>query len=220
MSDEGSIDISTFRFDSAYLDRYGAPKLSKLTECNAPPLEYQSRYFISYIVNSMLVKHKDPVHRMILMFGRRVQQAVREYRRGRHLLLGYVDKLPQTNVHLIMALNAIASFEQCIALACQAAALLGRIEAYPKHTLIMEPLENRLKKIWNRSKHFDEDLLDIKVAPAEITAPVWLTNKGIESKVAAVTFRELHAALEGLVSALKFFGEDLPNQALERAAAK
>jgi hypothetical protein len=60
-----------------------------------------------------------------------------------------------------------------------------------------------LRLIWNRSKHFDEDLIIPNKTDADITAPVWRTNHGMSSTRASVTFNELHSLLSDLLKIFK-----------------
>lgn len=212
------------QFGAFVLDKYGAPKLSKLTEFNVPEMAEPPNYLGSFVLNSLLIMpHEDPEGRFILMFGRRVEHAIREYRKGRDLLLSYVAGLPQTNNHFLRALQAATHFEQCVGSICQAAALLtGLINRIP-NTPPPEPdnREARLKLIWNRAKHFDDDIEKRKNNTTEdITAPVWLTNDGIECTRATVTFDELHAVLLELLSGLRFYAEELPAKYQERQRAE
>ena len=75
--------------------------------------------------------------------------------------------------------------------------------------------EQRLRKLWNRSKHFDEDLADPDKSLPEITAPVWLTNEQIKSRTAWLSFVELHTILVNLIDALEFYAEGLPQKVVE-----
>ena len=59
-----------------------------------------------------------------------------------------------------------------------------------------------------------------KMAAEDITAPVWLTNTGISSETATVTWLELHGVLTKQQEALKFFAEDLPHKVVERRKAE
>ena len=118
---------------------------------------------------------------------------------GRELLLAYVEKLPQTNNHFLHAMDATGYFEQSIGFACQAASLFKRLVVLANREKVDDDREKRLRKIWNRSKHFDEDLVDPAIVNTDITAPVWLTNEGISSSVASVRFEELHSFLTDLV---------------------
>ena len=203
------------RFSNYVLGRFGAPKLGELTECNADEMDDPPNYLNSFVLNSIfVVSWQDPLGRLLLMFGRRVEQAIHEYRNGREILEVYVKSLPQTNNHFLHAMRATAHFEQCIASTCQAVAFRKRIVAlmHSDTSLPEDDCEKRLKHIWNRSKHFDEDLANPLVVSAEITAPVWLTNSGIESTRATISYTELASVLKDLIKDLKFFSEDFPKQ--------
>ena len=81
--------------------------------------------------------------------------------------------------------------------------------------------EGRLRLIWNRAKHFDEDITSSTMASEDITAPVWLANTGISAETATITWVELHSVLTEQQEALKFFAEGLPNRIVEvRKAAE
>ncbi len=193
---EISMNGSSGRFGSTVLNQYGAPKLSELNACGAPLQEEPPNYLATFVLNSIFIKnHVDPAGRLILMFGRRVLHAMQEYIRGRDLLFAYVQRLPQTNSHFLQAMDATTHFEQSIASACQATALLAKLSGQQK---LDDDRASHLRRIWNRSKHFDEDLVDPNKTDADITAPVWLTNHGISSTETSVTFDELHSLLSDL----------------------
>ena len=206
------------RLSSSLLSKFGAPKLGELTECGVPSLDESPSYLGSFVLNSIFVfELREPLARMVLMFGRRVDHAVREYRTGRELLVSYVEGLSEKNNHFLQAMRAITHFEHCISSVCQASGFITRINAILDPATFGEKDDRvvRLKKMWNRSKHFDEDLEEPSLPSAEITAPIWVTNQGLESTSASVTFEELHSMMVDLLSALRFFAEELPRQIVE-----
>ncbi len=213
------------RYAAFVVNGFGAPSLSELTECGVPEIDEPKNYLGSLVLNNLFaVQYPDPMKRLTLMFGRRADNAVREYRTGRELLLSYLQRLPQGNNHFLIALRAATHFEHCIGSASQAAALLDRLLDVANARDPSEPpdsrdRERRLKLIWNRAKHFDEDIMSPKMAAEDITAPVWLTNTGISAETATVTWLEIHSVLTEQQEALKFFAEDLPNQFIEKRKA-
>lgn len=209
------------RFAAFLVNGFGAPRLSELTECGAPEMEEPKNYLGSLFLNSLFVmQYPNPVKRLTVIFGRRADNAVREYRAGRELLLSYLQRLPQGNNHFLVALRATTHFEHCIGSASQAAALLDRLVDAANARAPSDPFdshdrEQRLKRIWNRAKHFDEDIMSPRLAAEDIAAPVWLTNTGISSENAMVTWAELCSVLTEQQEALKFFAEDLPREVVE-----
>lgn len=162
--------------------------------------------------------------RLILMFGRRADNAVWEHRAGRELLLSYIQRLPQGNNRFLVALRAATHFEHCIGSACQAEALFERLIDVvngrdPSKPPDSRDRERRLKLIWNRAKHFDEDIVSPKKAAEDITAPVWLANTGISAETATISWVELHSVLTEQQDSLKYFAEGLPNEIVEMRKA-
>lgn len=185
------------QFSPYVLDNYAAPELSKLTECGAPELPEPRSELGAFILKSLFIRTiSDELRRALFLFGRRTFHAVQEYRIGRELLLAYVNKLPQTNSHFLQALEATTHFEQCLASAYQAATLGHATEKLAGASPFKDVLMQRVYKLWNRSKHFDEDLTNPRNpgwAAPEIIAPIWLTNYGVSSANGSLTFQELHS---------------------------
>jgi hypothetical protein len=188
-------------------------------------MEEPKNYLGSLVLNNLFaVQYSDPMKRLTLMFGRRTDHAVREYRAGRELLVSYLQRLPQGNDHFLVALRAATHFEHCIGSASQAAALFERLIDVVNGRDPSEPpdsrdRERRLKLIWNRAKHFDEDIMSPTIGAEDITAPVWLTNTGISAETATVTWVEIHGVLTEQQEALKFLAEDLPRKVVETRKA-
>lgn len=210
------------RFASFIVDGFGAPHLSGLTKCGAPEMEEPKAYVGSLFLNGLLgMQYVDTPKRLTVMFGRRADHAMREYRTGRELLVSYLQRLPYGNNHFLVALRATTHFEQCIGSASQAATLLDRLlDNADARDYCMPPdlrcCEERLRKIWNRSKHFDEDIMSHNTAAADIVAPVWLTNTGISSEKVTVSWEELCSVLTKQHDALKFFCEDAPRNFVKK----
>lgn len=214
---------STGRFTAYVLNQYGAPKLGELSICAAPPMDPPPPYLGALILSNIFVAQLyDPLGRMVLMFSRRVGQAIREYRTAHDLLASYVAELNERNDHFLRAMQATAHFEQSIASACQAFKLMKRLNHRlgPNREHPDDRRALRIIKLWNRSKHFDEDLEGCSLADKDIIAPVWLTNDGIECIDAFVPFTEFRTVLLDLLDGLKFFAEVLPQQHTEDREAR
>jgi hypothetical protein len=201
----GAVNGSTGWFGAVVLNRYGAPGLSELTKCGAPPLDELSHQLKHFVLNDIFIRtYHDIAGRLILMFGRRLQNAVSEYIAAREILLTYLQKLPQTNNHFLQAMAATTHFEQCIASACEAAKLLHRMAELAKLPKADDEREKRLTLIWNRSKHFDEDIGNTSIANDDISAPVWLTNEKICCSKSDIDFTGLHSFLTDLHNIFEF----------------
>ncbi len=116
------------RFTKFVLDRFGTPDLSELTECGAPEMENPKNYLSAFVLNSLIVAtYPEQMRRLTLMFGRRVEDAARQYILGRGKLLSYLERLPQSNEHFLGALRATTYFEHCVGAASHAEALFGSL---------------------------------------------------------------------------------------------
>jgi hypothetical protein len=193
-----TMNPQTMRYGSYVLDTFGAPHLSELTECGAPPLDPPPNHLGSFILTTVSIRPLgDLQRRLIFMLGRRTLNAVFEYRTARDFLLQYVQKLPETNNHFLRALDATTHFEQCIASTAQAHLLFNQMAKFAQVAEHDDERCDKIRKIWNRSKHFDEDLAKPNVG---LVAPVWLTNTGVASATTAtLTFDELHSVLSELL---------------------
>lgn len=191
-----SMNPQTARYSGYVLDNFGAPHLSELTICGAPSLDPAPNHLGSFILTTVLVKSMpDQQRRILFMLGRRILNAIYEYNVARSFLLEYVQKLPLTNNHFLRALDATTHFEQCIASAAQADLMFDRlVSSLDFQQQLGDARSENIRKLWNRSKHFDEDLAKLK-AKVELSAPVWLTNTGLVSTAAALTFEELRSFL-------------------------
>jgi hypothetical protein len=203
-----AMDGTSGYFGPTILDKY-ATHLSELKDCGAPLLEESPNYLASFVLNRTFTNPlPDPQGGTLFLFGRRILHAANEYKLGRDLLLAYVQKLSYTNTHFLQATIATTHFEQCVASSFQASSLFGTLVALAGQPKIDDDLTKRLKLIWNRSKHFDEDILKRRVA-VDFTAPVWITNTGISSTKATVSFEELHSFLSKWLGVLKGASDDL-----------
>jgi len=188
------MDGSSGFFSRAVLGKYGAPGLWRLNACGAPPLDEEPYPLQAYVLNRVFRgEHPDPIGKLILMFGRRVVNAIHEYAAGRTQLLEYVQGLSKSNSHFMQAMLSVTHFEQCIASTSQASAFLKRLLPPQQLAEFTDDRVARLILIYNRSKHFDQDIVEEMVE--NITTPVWLTNTDISSTDGSIKFTELHAVL-------------------------
>jgi hypothetical protein len=202
-----SMGGNTGFFGSIILNEYGSPNLADLNQCGAPAFaERPNTYLEEFVLNGVFTKPRHPeIGRILLMFTRRTVNAVTEYCRGRDLLLEYLQRLPQSNTHFLIAMRATTHFEQSIISASQAVGFIAVIGKLGKSPPLQDDRMERIRKIANRSKHFDEDIEQGKTKNTDITAPVWITNEGVSSVPASVTFQEFHAVLTELIQAVEEF---------------
>ena len=204
-----------------------APKLSLLNVCNAPDVPELPNYYGSLVLNQALFTiYTDPVKVLLLNFIRRLRSAIGEYRSGREHLVQYVSKLPDQS-GLGNYNKALAHFEDCIfnghiAIVC--------LNGLGKHLRRSDPSVpavyrhgdgsdyDRLRKLNNRIKHFDEDVEKAVTSGSSAIplAPIWITNDGLEASTGSLSFVELAEILSTHSSDAKAFSEGFPAEAAAR----
>jgi len=95
-------------------DKFVAPKLSQLTECNAPDMsnydDQCTHWVANFALNSMLrVTVKQPQRAFFFTFLRRAETAFYEYENARRCLLEYIE---QKDLHKV--LRAVHHFESLL----------------------------------------------------------------------------------------------------------
>jgi hypothetical protein len=206
------------------LDNFIAPKLSQLTNCVVPALPDLENYFDALVLNYIFIlRYDQPVFVLVLTSIKRLEGAVAAYQTGRSILNQYISELPQQR-DLAKHRSAILNFETClihtyISVVCFNA-VAGLLKGPTFFTIGDGSPPDRLRLIYNRIKHFDEDVDESakarKVVPL---APTWITNDGFESNDTSLLFSELADVLKNLISLAKVFAEDLPKREVDRRNA-
>ena len=141
--------------------------------------------------------------------------ATHEYRAARSDLLRYIDGLSHGNQRLLAYIAAVSHFEQCICAVYQAAQIHKKIEELLlPNDIIGENLFKsgdgsdleRINKIYNVIKHFSAQ------QATKQSAPVWITNYGLQSVDAIISFEELVDNIEALWEINRVTFIEIPNQ--------
>jgi hypothetical protein len=171
-----------------FLDTFVAHKLSLLTECGAREIPTYANWLSAFILNSAFVAPVPAEKRAyIINFIRRAEGALSAYREARTALIEYLKT--QRNV-VSPHFRALLYFEVCISQCYQGYELL--MTASGKKFFVRDDRSevDRLQKLYVDSKHMDR-MIDGGKIPTEATAAVWITNHGLESSRAALSFEEL-----------------------------
>jgi hypothetical protein len=183
-------------FTDYFLDNFVAHKLSLLTKCGTRELTTNANWISAFVLTRAFtapLPHKNRAY--AFTFVRRAEGAFSAYRQARAALIEYVET-PRGNV-FSPYFRALLNFEVCIAQCCQGCELLATAsgEKHPRWKKKNDKSElGRLYKLYVDSKHMDE-MIDGGKLPTEAAAAIWITNVGLESNRAAVTFDELFEAL-------------------------
>ena len=196
------------------LDNFVAPKLSLLNACGAAELPTKASWLNTFILTSVFrVSLPAKTRAYLFNFLRRAEGASSAYREARTALIEYVAT--PRNV-LSPYFRALLNFEVCISQCYQGYELL----AMASKEKLFEPNDaseaKRLQNLYVDSKHMDR-MIDGGEIPTEVTAAVWITNRGLESSRAALSFDELFEMLlsmDRLAEQLATLESPTPNPAL------
>jgi hypothetical protein len=83
------------KYSTGLLNEF-APRITELTECNAPPMEEfkdsSMNWIQSFILNStFMAKYPAPLHQYAIIFMRKTESAFQEYYAARNSLSSYVN---------------------------------------------------------------------------------------------------------------------------------
>jgi hypothetical protein len=170
------------------LDNFVAHKLSLLTECGAPELSANPNWIGHFVLTSVFITKLPPKQRaFVFNFLRRAEGAFFAYGAARSALIEYLQT--PRNV-LSPYFKALLNFEVCIAQCYQGLELLATASGQQVFQKKETSDGERLHKLYIVSKHMDK-MIDGGKLPNEATAAIWITNVGLESERAKVTFDEL-----------------------------
>jgi len=185
-------EASGGRLTNYALDKFVAPKLSELTECNIPDMSTHSSQSDSWVANFILNSifnfgANSEFTQYAIYFLRRAEAAFREYGNTKITLYNYVNK-QHKNVSVYFEI--LFHVEACIAQMWQACDATIKFSKGKK-------LYNRgdgsayqsLNDLYNISKHGEKNIQE------NSTVLIWLTNIGIESDTARISFDELASLL-------------------------
>jgi hypothetical protein len=194
-------------------DSFIAAKISSLTLCGAEDISGSRKYLLNaFILNTTLAASlKNESRQLLFSFIRKTENAFNEYCFARANLIDYLKTADKT---VTSYFQSLAHFENCIMHLYQASnhfsAILGKKIFEKGDGSFFE----RLNSIYNQVKHIEaypelrtfsgmgsfESFIKYQNEFASMTrqevgdlatTPTWITNDGIESKAATISFPEL-----------------------------
>jgi hypothetical protein len=170
------------------LDNFVEHKLSLLTECGAREIPTYANWLNAFILNSVVRGGLSGKPRAYSFnFLRRAEGALSAYREARFALIEYLET--PRNV-LSPYFRALLNFEVCISQCCQGYELLATASGEKFFERNDKSEAERLHSLYVDSKHMG-DMIDGGKIPTEATAALWITNHGLESSRATLSFDEL-----------------------------
>lgn len=170
------------------LDNFVAHRLSALTVCGAPEIPDEANWLNAFILTTVFrVSLEGRTRAYVFNFIRRAQGAFFSYRQARSALIEHVET--PRNV-LSPYFKALLNFELCISQCYQGYELLATASGQKFFEKGDNSDAERLHKLYVDSKHMDQ-MIDGGKLPTEATAAVWITDEGLESSRAKLSFEEL-----------------------------
>jgi hypothetical protein len=185
-------EASGGRLTNYALDKFVAPKLSELTECNIPDMSTHSSQSDSwvgnFILNSIFTFQGNSLFTQYAIYVlRRAEAAFREYRNARLTLFNYVNN-QQKNVSVYFEI--LFHVETCIAQMWQACDATIKFSKGKKlYNRRDGSAFERLNNLYNISRYGGNNIQESS------TVPIWLINTGIESDTVSISFAELAGLL-------------------------
>jgi hypothetical protein len=210
------------QFSDEFLDLFGAPELSELTRCGAKDLPNIPDYLSSAIWNRIhgISYSKAWMLHLDLLFLRRTSAAFEEYGTALRYLRRYVEGTEAQRHELGTYLKALTHFEHSLNSLWQACEVYEQMEKAVSNVpgskrIIFKPRDNsdleNINKLNNTAKHFSAKQAE------DTTTPVWITNSGLKSSDAFVSFDKLHENLMALSDFARELFINIPAEAISKA---
>jgi hypothetical protein len=189
----------TVTYSAQILDSHIAPGVSSFTQAEIPDMSTWDKESPHYVANFFLnsaftATFAPPMNAYAYNFLRRVQYAFSEHHIARESTLRFLSTGGQSPRPYV---DALFHWECFLGQAWHAFALLITAwegKAFDKND---GSVEQRLNALYNQMKHVESRIDNNQMIPGA-TVPVWLTNTGLQSVDAALTYSETGEVLKEL----------------------
>jgi hypothetical protein len=197
-------------FSAYVLDKFIAPGASVFTEADIPDLSSyhsQSTHWVSsFFLNSVLrAAYKLPLNAYVYNYLRRAEAAFREHSNARTETLLFIRSNRQSPSRYAAA---IFHWEIFLGQSWHAFKLLEKAFGAVLYQEGDGSVEERLNQLYNQMKHVESRIAAGQMLP-EATVPVWLTNEGLVSVDARLTYRETGDVLMDIAKWADLLGDPL-----------
>jgi hypothetical protein len=187
------------QFSNFVLDAFIAPGVSELSSVSIPDMsahDPQSTHWVSnFFLNSMLrAKWKPPLNAYAYNYHRRAQAAFSAHGLAREATLAFLDGGKQSPNRYA---TALLQWEIFLGQSWHAYKLLQKGLGLQIYEAGSGTVEERLNHLYNQMKHV-ESRIEAGQMPPGATVPVWLTNDGLQSIDASLTYAEAGEILTDL----------------------
>lgn len=191
----------TIQFSKEIVDRHIAPGVSSFTRAEIPDMSTWAKESPHWIANFFLnsaftASFKPPINAYAYNFLRRAQAAFTQHRLARACTLGFLSVGGQSPTRYC---DALFHWEVFLGQGWHAYALF--LKAFDGRVFEKGDgsVEERLNNLYNAMKHVESRIANAQMLPGA-TVPVWLTNDGISSVDASMTYLETAEVLKQLAA--------------------
>jgi hypothetical protein len=230
-SGEGGADAGVrgiklgLQYSDELLEYAGGPRLQLLTSCAASELPETPNYIDAAVWNLVCgCKFKDQsVTNLDVAFCRQTNSAIRQYKIGRTSLQKYIEALEVKSHSLNEYHVAIESFEHCLSAVWKAVELFQKsndailnisycgVSVFKKDD---NSILERINLLHGTEKHWTVE------QAKNGSAPLWITNVGLECSSAKLSFDELNEVISDLVEICCERFVEIPKLARQRQDEK
>lgn len=187
-------------FSNYTKDKFLAPEVSKFTQADIPDMSLydpqSEHWFANFFLNSVLRgAWKPPFNAYVYNYLRRAEAAFSEHARARTATLTFLESGNQAIVkYTVSLLHWETYLGQCwhAYRTLQKAFNIERLYESGQHSV-----EERLNVLYNQMKHVESRIENGQMI-AGASVPVWLTNNGLQSVDASLSFSETGEVLKDI----------------------
>jgi hypothetical protein len=187
------------KFSKEIVNKHIAPEVSAFTHAEIPDMSTWAKESLHWIANFFLnsaftASFKPPMNAYAYNFLRRAQAAFTQHQLARGCTLGFLGDGGQSPT---LYCDALFHWETFLGQAWHAYNLLLKAFVGKAFRKGDGSVEERLNKLYNAMKHVESRIDNEQMLPGA-TVPVWLTNDGICSVDASMTYIETAEVLKQL----------------------
>jgi hypothetical protein len=182
---------------AATYDLFLAPEITSFTSADLPDLKTVQRRSKSWIKNHRAhsmsgARYTDTWRQTAIVFLFRAQAVLSFYCQARVLTLRYLREAKRGKEPFDIYFDALAAWEVVIWNMQMAVEVVQKVSPFEEG-----PDATRLRKMVNRIKHVGDDIQSRKQGP-KLTVPMWLTNEGLHSRVASLSYNDIVDSVLGM----------------------
>lgn len=186
-------------FNSALLNKLYAPGISEFTSCNAPDISAShpeaAHWLVNHFLNSMFrAEYKNKVRQYAINQIYRAQAAFSDYHEARTLTSEFLSKGSPDNPSSRTYFRAVSRWESCLLNVQIFIDVMNKMKKDFKDESVFKEgdgsPEQRAYTVANTVKHWGTEIFAGRHQEGD-TVPLWLTNSGLKTRVAEITYVEL-----------------------------